>query len=111
MRFAAVDNKDECIDYLCLEHVDSIYESLTTWSQEDLAGCLHFILDDKWQLWAIDVVDRDCRVQIDKNCASLENILHRTLRSAKRSRGLRKRQRLSLAVTLASSLLQLHATA
>lgn len=105
--FAAVDDVDKCIDYLCLEHVENICESLATCSQED---CLRFILDDKRKLWAIDTVDRDCRVQIDKNCMSLEHLLPRTPKSPKRSKGLKKSQRLSLAVKLASSLLQLHAT-
>lgn len=110
MTFAAVDDEDERIDYLCLEHVENICESLASCSQEGITGCLRFILDDKRKLWAIDAVDRDGRVQIDKNFTSLENILHRTPKSTQRSKGLKKSQRLYVAVILASSLLQLHAT-
>jgi hypothetical protein len=109
VRFAGVEDEDENegIDYGCLPRVEDICESLATCLQEDHRDCLRFFLNDKRKLWAIDTSDSKFDVEMDKSHISLENLLSQT---QNKSRILKNGQRLSLAVHLASSLVQLHGT-
>lgn len=70
----------------------------------DRMGCLGLVLDENLGFWGTYSVDRDHSIEIDRNCASLANLL------SQRPRLLSRRDSLSLATNLASSLLQLHAT-
>lgn len=109
--FAGFKDDDEDIDYSCLKHVEDICESLAACSEEDQPDRLTFILDDKRNLWAtIEPGDCDSHVEIAKNYISLEHLISKTPGSSKQSKGLKPLQCLSLAVNLASSLLQLHTT-
>src|SRR5437762_5741308 len=92
-------NERQAIDYSSLSHITDICKFLNI-SMDD---SLRFILDNEKILWPIDSVDSDSRVQIDENSLSLGELLSR-------SHGLKPREWLSLAMSLASSILQLHST-
>lgn len=55
-------------------------------------------------------MERITRIVIEENCPSLEDLITKSPRWRKQFKGLNTPQRLSLAVNIASSLLQLHAT-
>lgn len=68
------------------------------------------MFDEKRQFWGTYLVNRSCHVEVVQNCVSLEDILCQTSQNSKYFTKLNRRKCLSLAVNLASSLLQLHAT-
>ena len=71
-------------------------------------NCLGFFLDDKCNLWGTYPVVCRAGGDIEKHCVSLDNILSQSSRNPRER--LNKRDSLSLAANLASSLLQLHDT-
>lgn len=96
------------IDYqTVLQVVENICEPLTC-SHEEQRDCLEFILDQERKLWEIDTRKEVTRIEIKQNCVSLDKILQ----SPGQMQAIKppKRERLSLAVNLAYSVLQLHTT-
>src|SRR5271155_2254817 len=94
-----------------LQQAENLCESLIPSSHQS-ASSLSLLLDDERNFFYrnFEQVEHDSHINFDQNCISLENLVSRNERSPSRPERLTKRQCLSLAVTLASSLLQLHAT-
>jgi hypothetical protein len=101
------DEEEDDIVYNCLEQVRDICDSLPTGQEDVQSDRLAFVLDDKRNLWKYLPGSDGPRHEIQKNCVSLEQLISP---SPHQSKGLKPRQCITLAVTLASSLLQLHAT-
>ena len=106
VRFEAQDGN---FDYSSLLEVASICVSLAPHPQ-GRRDCLTFVLDETRKLWAFESGQREPKIEIDQECISLEKILSLTPNSLSESTRMYKRDRLLLAVNLASSLLQLHET-
>ncbi len=71
-------------------------------------GCLAFVLSERLLSWETEAATRKTIVKIEKDGISLDSLLERTLQSP--SPRLSKDECLPLAIIIASSLLQLHAT-
>jgi len=98
------DPSDDEIDYSRLDQVPIMCMTLASAPQNSQKDCVGFVLDEKCTLWGTYCVACKSGGDIEKHCLSLENVLSHP------SQCLNKRECLSLAVNLASSLLQLHAT-
>jgi hypothetical protein len=97
------------IDYRqALPLVQNICEALRC-SHAEQRGCLEFILDQERKLFEFESENEITLIKIQQNCLSLEDRIlpqsgpHRLVNPS-------KRERLSLAVNLAYSVLQLHTT-